>query len=117
MLSQLARRVDVASFLCYNNQMPAITPDIIQQVALLARLRLEGEALARFTAQLDDILEYARQLQAVPTDGIDPTSHVLPLSNVLRKDEAKPSLPSDAVVAIAPAKQPPFVKVPKVIET
>ena len=97
--------------------MSAITPEIVQQVALLARLRLDGEALARVTAQLDEILEYARQLQAVPTDDIGPTSHVLPLSNVLRKDEPKPSLPSDAVVALAPAKQPPFVKVPKVIET
>ena len=97
--------------------MSAITPEIIQQVALLARLRLEGEALAKITAQLNEILEYARQLQTVPTDGIEPTSHVLPLSNVLRSDAPQPSLPSDAVVALAPAKQPPFVKVPKVIET
>jgi len=97
--------------------MSAITPDIVRQVALLARLHLDGEALARVTAQLDEILEYAKQLQAVPTDTVGPTSHVLALSNVMRKDEPAPSLPSDAVAALAPAKQPPFVKVPKVIDT
>lgn len=97
--------------------MSAITPDIVKQVALLARLRLDGEDLARVTAQLDGILEYAKSLQAVPTDGVEPTSHVLPLSNVLRADEPRPSLSPDAVTAMAPAKQPPFVKVPKVIES
>ncbi len=95
--------------------MAIVTPEIIQQVARLARLRLEGRALEQFAGQLDEILGYVRQLQAVPTEGIMPTSHVLPLSNVLRADERCPSLSQDAVVALAPASQPPFVKVPKVI--
>ncbi len=97
--------------------MSAITPEIVKQVALLARLRVEGEALARLTAQLDGILEYAKALQAAPTDDVEPTSHVLPLSNVLRADEPRPSLSPDAVTAMAPATHPPFVSVPKVIET
>ena len=97
--------------------MAVVTPEVIQQVALLARLRLEGSALTQFVAQLDEILAYVQQLQAVPTDGIEPTSHVLPLSNVLRKDEPHPSLSQEAVLALAPAPQKPFVKVPKVIES
>ena len=97
--------------------MAAITPDIVKQVALLARLRLEGAALAQTATQLDEILEYVRKLQTVPTDGIEPTSHVLPLANVLRNDEPRPSLPSETVARLAPAAQPPFVKVPKVIDT
>ncbi len=96
--------------------MAAITPEILKQVALLARLRLEGEALTQLSAQLDGILEYVRQLQAVPTDQVEPTSHVLPLSNVLRPDEPAPSLPAETVLALAPAAHKPFVKVPKVIE-
>ncbi len=96
--------------------MAAITPEILKQVALLARLRLEGDALTRLSAQLDDILEYVRQLQAVKTDGVEPTSHVLPLSNVLRPDESRPSLPVEAVLALAPAVRTPFITVPKVIE-
>jgi aspartyl-tRNA(Asn)/glutamyl-tRNA(Gln) amidotransferase subunit C len=95
---------------------PVITPEIIQQVALLARLKLEGAALTAFASQLDGILAYVRQLQAVPTEGVAPTSHVLPLSNVLRADELRPSLGADEVVKLAPAPHPPYVTVPKVIE-
>ena len=96
--------------------MAVVTPEIVKQVALLARLRLEGQALTQIAAQLDEILQYVQQLQAVDTEGIEPTTHVLPLTNVLRKDEPTPSLSQDVVVALAPAAQPPFVKVPKVIE-
>jgi aspartyl-tRNA(Asn)/glutamyl-tRNA(Gln) amidotransferase subunit C len=96
--------------------MPVISHDVIRQVALLARLRLEGRALEALAAQLDEILAYVRQLQAVNTDGVEPTSHVLPLANVLRDDEPTPCLGQDAVVTLAPAAQKPFVKVPKVIE-
>ena len=97
--------------------MSVVTPDIVTHVALLARLRLEGEALVRTAAQLDEILAYVKTLQSVPTEGVEPTSHVLPLANVLRADEPRPSLRQDEVVALAPAQQPPFVKVPKVIDT
>ena len=97
--------------------MSAITPEIVKQVALLARLRLEGPALTQLSAQLDEILQYVQQLQAVPTDQVEPTTHVLPLSNVLREDEPQASLTQDAVVELAPARQHPFVKVPKVIDT
>ena len=97
--------------------MAVVTTEIIKQVALLARLRLEGPALTQLAAQIDEILSYVQQLQAVPTDQVEPTSHVLLLSNVLRKDAPQPSLAQDAVLALAPASQQPFVKVPKVIET
>jgi len=48
---------------------------------------------------------------------VEPTSHVVPLANVLRKDEPRPCLSAEAVCSLAPASQPPFIKVPKVIET
>ena len=93
-----------------------VTPEVVKHVALLARLRLEGEALARLAAQLDEILAYVQQLQAVPTDHVEPTSHVLPLSNVLRADEPAASLSPEVVLALAPARQRPFITVPKVID-
>ena len=96
--------------------MGIVTPEVVKQVAWLARLRLEGKALEQFSGQLDEILQYVQQLQAVSTDGVEPTSHVLPLSNVLRTDEPSPSLSQETVLALAPAHQRPFVKVPKVIE-
>ena len=96
--------------------MAVVTPDIVRQVALLARLRLEGRDLARIVAQLDEILQYVQQLQVVNTEDVEPTSHVLPLTNVLRTDEPRPSLSPEAVTALAPSAQHPFVKVPKVID-
>ena len=97
--------------------MSVVTPEIVKQVALLARLRLEGEALSQTANQLDSILEYVQRLQKVATDQVEPTTHVLPLSNVLRPDQAHSSLPQEAVVRLAPAAKPPYIKVPKVIET
>ena len=97
--------------------MAVVTPEIIAQVARLARLRLEGPALTQFAGELDEILQYVQRLQAVDTDRVEPTTHVLPLSNVLRKDTPEPSLSPDAVLALAPARRPPFFAVPKVIET
>ena len=97
--------------------MAVVTPEVIAQVARLARLRLEGPALTQFAVQLDEILQYVQKLQAVNTKDVEPTSHVLPLSNVLRKDEPRPSLPVQAVLDLAPAARPPFISVPKVIET
>jgi aspartyl-tRNA(Asn)/glutamyl-tRNA(Gln) amidotransferase subunit C len=97
--------------------MSVVTPDVIKQVALLSRLRLEGDALKTLAAQLDEILAYVQQLQAVDTEGVEPTSHVVPLANVLRRDEPRPCLSATVVCALAPASQPPFIKVPKVIET
>ncbi len=97
--------------------MAVVTPEIVQQVALLARLRLEGPALIQLASQLDEILQYVQQLQTVPTEHVVPTSHVLPLLNVLRDDTPQTSLSQDVVTALAPARTQAFVAVPKVIET
>jgi len=97
--------------------MAVITPEIVKQVALLARLRLEGQALTHTAAQLDEILQYVQQLSAVNTKGVPPTTHVLSLTNVMRPDEPQPSLSQEAVAALAPAAHPPFITVPKVIES
>lgn len=96
--------------------MSVVNQDVVKQVARLARLRLEGAALAQLASQLDEILEYVQQLQAIPTDRVEPTTHVLPMANVLRPDQPAPSLSQAAVTALAPEAHPPFVKVPKVIE-
>lgn len=96
--------------------MAVLTQTTVQQVAHLARIRLTADDAARLTGQLEQILEYVRRLSAVATDGVEPTTHVLPLRNVLRQDAPQPCLGAAVVTALAPAAQPPFVKVPKVIE-
>ena len=95
--------------------MSVVSQDTVKQVALLARLKLEGDELSHLATQLDAILSYVQQLAGVATDQIEPTSHVLPLQDVLRPDTVKPSLKSEQVTALAPASRPPFVAVPKVI--
>ena len=97
--------------------MAVVTPEIVKQVAYLARVRLEGESLRQLAGQLDQILEYVRKLESVPTEDVEPTSHVLPLANVLRPDELRASLPAGTVADLAPSKHQHFVSVPKVLET
>ena len=96
--------------------MSVLTPETIRQVALLARLRLSAQDAARLMSQLEQILQHVQRLNTVNTDGVEPTSHVLPLRNVTREDVPQPCLGAEVVVKLAPASQPPFVKVPKVIE-
>lgn len=96
--------------------MSVVSVQDVQQVAQLARLALSAGELERLAAQLDHILDYVRQLQSVPTQGVPPTSHALPLADVTRPDQRLPSLPPETIAELAPARQGNFVKVPKVIE-
>ena len=92
-----------------------VTPKDVEYVARLARLHLDADETARLTSQLETILAYVRQLQPLSTDQVEPTSHVVPLGNVLRADLVTPSLPAETVLALAPDRQRNFVRVPKII--
>ncbi len=94
----------------------AISKKEVEYVARLARLRLSEEEKERFTHQLDQILEYVQQLNQLDTENVPPTSHVLALKNVWRKDEVKPSLPLSEALSNAPQADEEFFLVPKVIE-
>lgn len=96
--------------------MAIVSVKDVQQVAFLARLQLEEVEVGKLADQLDEILEYVHQLQSVSTDGVEPTSHVLPLSNITRPDQVTPSLPPEDVLTIAPARHGQLVQVPKIIE-
>ena len=96
--------------------MSRVTPEDVRHVARLARIALSDAEVASVQPQLERILAYVEQLRAVPTDGVEPTSHVLPLQNVLRDDVVRPGLPSSTVSALAPARQGSLVKVPKILE-
>ena len=87
----------------------------IDQIAELARLNLKPEERVRLSKNLEEILAYVDQLQEVKTEGIEPTSHVLSIENVFRKDRVKPSEISEGVLKHAPKHEGKFFKVPKVI--
>jgi aspartyl-tRNA(Asn)/glutamyl-tRNA(Gln) amidotransferase subunit C len=94
----------------------SITVKDVEHVAALARLELSDEEKTLYTEQLNAILEYAEQLNALDTDGVEPTSHAVPLHNVLREDVAKPSLPIEKVMLNAPDEEDGQFKVPAVLE-
>lgn len=93
----------------------AISIEDVEHVAKLARLKLSDEEKETFRRQLSDVLEHARVISEVDTVGIEPTSHTLPLVNVFREDEARPSLPVDEVVKNAPWAEGGAFRVPKII--
>ncbi len=87
----------------------------IAKVAKLARLALSEEELAQYGAQLEDILEHAERVSALPTEGVEPTSHPLPMTNAFREDGVRPSLDRDEVLAQAPERDGEFFRVPRIL--
>jgi len=80
-----------------------IDREMVEHIAELAKLQLTAEEIDLFAGQLSAILDYAERLNALDTEAIPPTASVLPLQNVLRPDEARPSLPRDEALANAAA--------------
>ncbi|GAB7058056.1 hypothetical protein JCM16163A_48050 [Paenibacillus sp. YK5] len=97
-------------------QEMSITIKDVEHVAALARLELGDQEKERFTEQLNAILKYAEQLNQLDTDGVEPTSHAMPLVNVMREDVVKPSLPIEKVLLNAPDEEDGQIKVPAVLE-
>ena len=94
----------------------AVTLDEVRNVARLARLSFSPEEEGRMVVELNRILDYVEKLSELDTEGVPPTSHVLPISNVFREDVLVPSLPRDELLANAPSKWRGYFRVPKVIE-
>lgn len=93
-----------------------ITRQQVEHVAKLARLALSEDEQTLFSRQLSSILTYVETLNRVDTSQAEPTSHVIPIQNVLREDEVTPSLPRDAALANAPDSDQGCFRVPKIIE-
>jgi aspartyl-tRNA(Asn)/glutamyl-tRNA(Gln) amidotransferase subunit C len=74
----------------------------VLHVARLARLRLSDEELERMTGELSGILEHVDRISELDLEGVEPTSHVVALENVLRPDEPRPSWPTEEVLEAAP---------------
>lgn len=94
----------------------SITIKDVEHVAALARLELSEQDKERFAGQLSAILKYAEQLNQLDTDDVEPTSHAMPLVNVMREDAVRPSLPIDKVLLNAPDEEDGQIKVPAVLE-
>ena len=88
----------------------------VQHVARLARLHLSDDELERMRVQLDAILAYIDKLKELDVEGVEPTSHAVPLVDVMRDDVNTPCLPQEAALANAPDRAGEFFRVPRIIE-
>ncbi|HEV2789711.1 MAG TPA: Asp-tRNA(Asn)/Glu-tRNA(Gln) amidotransferase subunit GatC [Solirubrobacterales bacterium] len=79
-----------------------IDRDQVLHVAKLARLRLSEEEVETMVGELSGILDHVDRIGNLDLEGVEPTSHVVALENVLRADEPRPSLPRDVALASAP---------------
>jgi aspartyl-tRNA(Asn)/glutamyl-tRNA(Gln) amidotransferase subunit C len=88
----------------------------VDHVARLARLDLSEKERERMQAELSQILDHADKIQALDLDGVEPTSHAVPIVNVMRPDLVQPSLPQVATLRNAPEVHEGRFKVPRIIE-
>ena len=88
----------------------------VKYVARLARLALTPEEEQKLGAQLGHILGYIEKLKELDVTNVEPTAHAVPLVNVTRPDELRPSLPQDEAMRNAPAQTNGVFIVPKIVE-
>ncbi|MDU2064052.1 MAG: Asp-tRNA(Asn)/Glu-tRNA(Gln) amidotransferase subunit GatC [Sporomusaceae bacterium] len=93
-----------------------ITNEDVKQVALLSRLDIAEDQIETFASQLSAILDYAESLSSLDTADTPPMAHVLPIQNVMRADEVKPSLARELAQQNAPEPEDGYFRVPKVVE-
>ena len=92
-----------------------LTPDDVARLAALARVDLSQAELEHLAPQLDVILDAVASVSQVAGADVIPTSHALPLVNVFRVDEVRPSLPVHAALAMAPAQEDDRFRVPRIL--
>ena len=92
-----------------------ITPEDVTKVANLARLRLNDDELDRFTHQLADILEHARDMESLDLDDVEPMARPIPLVNVFRADVPGVPLDRDEVLRAAPSADDGRFRVPSIL--
>jgi len=88
----------------------------VEHVARLARLGLSEQELTRMQEQLSRILEAIEELRDVDTSQVGPTAQVIALENVMRSDEPRAPMDREAVLANAPRRQGPMLRVAEVLE-
>jgi aspartyl-tRNA(Asn)/glutamyl-tRNA(Gln) amidotransferase subunit C len=94
----------------------AIDRAAVDHVARLARLDLSETERDRMCVELTQILEHAERIQALDLDSVAPTHQPIPLRNVTRPDEVRPSLTQDEAISGAPEVQDGRFSVPRLVE-
>lgn len=95
--------------------MSGISRDDVANLAKLARINMSDAELDHLSNELSVILDAVARVQEVAAADVPPTSHPLPLQNVFRKDEVRPSLSQEEALAAAPASEEGRFKVPQIL--
>lgn len=94
----------------------ALTQDDVRKVASLSRLELDADALDRHARHINELLARFAELEHVDVGGVEPTSHSIPLFNVLRDDVVRPSLTTADTLSNAPEARDGCFIVPRILE-
>ncbi len=92
-----------------------ISREQVEHVARLAALALTEEEKKLFGRQLNQVLEHAEVIKSVDTEDVPPTSHAIPMGNVYREDQVRPSLPPEEALRNAPQPEDGFFSVPRIV--
>jgi len=93
-----------------------LTAQEVEYVAHLARLEITPQEKEKFTAQLNEILLYIDKLNELDTEGVEPMSHAIGVTNAFREDQIIESIGTEKTLANAPDARGEFFRVPKIIE-
>jgi aspartyl-tRNA(Asn)/glutamyl-tRNA(Gln) amidotransferase subunit C len=88
----------------------------VAHLAHLARIALTPDEGKKLAAQLGGILSYIEKLKELDVTNVEPTAHAVPMVNVTRADEIKPSLPHEEAMLNAPKQANGLFIVPKIVE-
>ena len=88
----------------------------VRRIAHLARIAVTDEEVPHLQSELNAILAFVEELEAVNVDGVEPMTSVIPMKLPMRRDEVMDHAGADAIVANAPACADHFFAVPKVVE-
>jgi aspartyl-tRNA(Asn)/glutamyl-tRNA(Gln) amidotransferase subunit C len=92
-----------------------MSADEVRKVARLARLEIPERNVEEYRERLGAVLAYAECLGHLDLEGVEPLAQVCEEAMCLRADEPGPTLPTEALMRMAPASMPPFVRIPKVL--
>lgn len=93
-----------------------VTPKDVDTAANLARLSFSEPEKEELMKSLNDILGYFDRLSELDTENVEPLAHILPVENVMREDEVRPSMPVETALSNAPKSDRGHFVIPKVIE-
>jgi aspartyl-tRNA(Asn)/glutamyl-tRNA(Gln) amidotransferase subunit C len=94
----------------------SVTVIDVRAVAALARLSFDAAEERALMVDLNRILGFMEKLSEVETEGVEPTSHVVPISNAFRQDRVEAFPRTEAIIAAAPHRHKGYFKVPRIID-